>query len=524
MTARRPARLALGLLAVAGATGCGDSVTQLIVVTDTDLAVPGEIDEVALTFVSEAGTMEQRRARFAEAGAPSLPLHVSVLPAADAPVTVTAVGLLRGAAVVTAVARTSVGAGETAMVRLLLLRDCAGAACGPMESCGASGCAGIDVTAEPWPGTPPGFDGGMAPPESPEPGAPQDLATGAQHGCVVDDRGHVFCWGQNENGQLGDGTRVTRSRPVWVAGVEEAVEVAAGDFHTCARVAGGGVRCWGSGMEGGLGPGHPGVTTAAVEVDLMDRAAQSLAVGGGHTCAVVAGGNVFCFGRNNHGQLGGVSGEATPTPRMVEGLASALEISAGRDHTCAVVGGGAVLCWGRNDRGQLGDGTTAAPGRAVTVELGGVATDVACGSLHTCAVMDDGRVLCWGFNGDDQLGLGDGGPTQQTTPAAVVDVAGASRVTAGDGHTCVLLEDGVLRCWGRNNRGQIGDGTTDDRAVAVPVPGISNLEQVEAGTVFTCARRFDGPVSCWGDNGGRQLGNGSSDELRATPGLIALGD
>ena len=142
----------------------------------------------------------------------------------------------------------------------------------------------------------------------------------------------------------------------------------------------------------------------------------------------------------------------------------------------------------------------------VTVSLPLSATAVAAGDFHTCALLANGAVRCWGQNWFGQLG--DGTTTNRTTPATVSGLSGATAVTAGGYHTCARLTDGTVRCWGWNYFGQLGDGTTTRRSTPATVSGLSGATAVTAGGYHTCALLGDGTVRCWGWNNYGQLGNG----------------
>ena len=148
-----------------------------------------------------------------------------------------------------------------------------------------------------------------------------------------------------------------------------------------------------------------------------------------------------------------------------------LAVTAGALHTCVLLSGGRVRCWGFNGSGELGRGTTdeageSLPATAGDVDIGGPVTQLSAGQHHTCALLDSGRVRCWGTNGSGQLGYGNVTPISATSPpsaAGDVDVGGTVRqVEAGGASTCALLDTGAVRCWGDNSLGQLGHGNTDD--------------------------------------------------------------
>lgn len=256
------------------------------------------------------------------------------------------------------------------------------------------------------------------------------VAAAGGHTCAPLDGGGVECWGWNEDGELGDGTRDTRRTPVAVSGLSGARQVvAAGDVgeHTCALLATGAVECWGSNEFGQLGVGTElDFRTTPVPVSGLESGVRAIAAGGAlhhaHTCALLDRGGVKCWGDNLFGQLGDGTHVERTRPVAVSGLSNEVTaIAAGDGHTCALLSGGTVKCWGWNDEGQLGDGTAIDRSRPVTVRgLSGV-TAVAAGGGHTCALLSSGAIKCWGLNGYGQLG--DGTRFSRRAPVKVLGLA-----------------------------------------------------------------------------------------------------
>jgi hypothetical protein len=170
----------------------------------------------------------------------------------------------------------------------------------------------------------------------------------------------------------------------------------------------------------------------------------------------------------------------------VELLPGAVSVAAGIAHACALIADGTVRCWGLNSQLQLG--TDEAAGTAPTpVEVPTVAGAVAisAGTAHTCALIDDGTVRCWGANLGGELG--NGTPSGFSTPVAVAGLTNATAISAGNAHTCAILDDGTATCWGFNGEGQLGNGTTVSSAAPVPVAGLTGALSISAGAGHTCA-------------------------------------
>ena len=333
--------------------------------------------------------------------------------------------------------------------------------------------------------------------------------------CAVTSGGGVDCWGDDEWDQLGiaPGPDTSTNTPVAVSGLSSGVttvdvgESSIGLTHVCALSSAGAVDCWGDDGDGQLGNG----TVAGLEVcedgDAecsytplavigLSSGVAAITSGGGDTCALTSAGAVYCWGGNEDGELGdGTStgpqpceyGPCSYTPVAVSGLSSGVTaITSGGGsgdsgfHTCALTSAGAVYCWGDNSYGELGDGTTTDSDTPVAVSgLSGAATAIAAGDGYTCAVMRAGGVECWGDDGAGQLGNGTSPglePCKDTnveciyTPVAVSGLSSrVTAVTAGGAHTCALLTDGAAECWGDNADGDLGDCSMTQSATPVTV-------------------------------------------------------
>jgi alpha-tubulin suppressor-like RCC1 family protein len=300
------------------------------------------------------------------------------------------------------------------------------------------------------------------------------MAIGGSHACALTIHGAVKCWGLNTNGQLGIGSTATADVPTDVVGLGSGVmAIAAGAGHVCALTTRGLVKCWGANDIGQLGDGTKNASNVPVDVQGLPARVADIATSGSHTCARTLDEAVYCWGNNEHGQLGSGTTEDSAVPVGAVGLGSDVRaISAGLDHTCAILNHeGTVKCWGRNDFGQLGDGTTT--DRTVPVDVGGIGAEVtalASGGYHNCVVTVKGGARCWGLDLSGQLG--DGAAISSASPP--VDVVGlSSPVTAialGLYHSCALTGSGVLSCWGFNGNGDLAmDTSTESTSVPVTI-------------------------------------------------------
>lgn len=344
------------------------------------------------------------------------------------------------------------------------------------------------------------------------------LAAGTDHACAVHSGNAASCWGVNEGGQLGDGTRRARSTPgavAWTARPTAVTEIAAGDFHSCATgVAGGGALsawCWGSNLAGELGNGMTSPSLSPVTV-LGTMMPSGLAASSRHTCATSTDMlHLQCWGSNPYGEAGGMAGTAVLTAGDVTGLPAMMpvtSVAAGGEHTCAVVASN-VFCLGHNPDGLLGLTPTTTETFSTATQVTGAtnAVAIAGGDGFTCLRAVDGSVSCWGRG--DRGQLGDGLLANRRSPAPTLPLGGAvSAIAAGAAHVCVVAAAGAgthVVCWGANDEGQAGSATLGVVATPTAIPGSDGIVELAAGSDFTCGRRMTGAVACWGSRAAGRL-------------------
>jgi alpha-tubulin suppressor-like RCC1 family protein len=296
------------------------------------------------------------------------------------------------------------------------------------------------------------------------------IALGADHGCARKADDTLWCWGRNTYGQLGDGTNMDKASPVQVGSPLESnvLRFAIAPHHGCAEKHDGTLWCWGRNEAGQLGDGTTSTRTLPVQVTELTGQIADLALGDTRSCVRKTDGTLWCWGNNNGGQLGiGAASNPLFVPTQIEALANDVaQVALGGYHSCARTTEDTLWCWGNNYAGQVGDGTTSA--QPSPVQVSALASDVAkvaTGRFHTCARKYDDTLWCWGENEVGQVG--DGTIENRSTPTKI-DLL-ASDVALGNHHSCALATDGTLWCWGENAASQLGDGTTTSTTTPVEV-------------------------------------------------------
>lgn len=374
--------------------------------------------------------------------------------------------------------------------------ECGAPVCSERHVCWEGACVPIPVTAD--------VAAKLGCPYRPQPARPQ-IATGAGFTCVILEGGDVVCFGLNSHGQLGVGHTENLGDDPGELGTElarvelgenfVAVAVVAGVRYACALSSEGAIKCWGD------APGYGDTAIRGDEVadmgtnlDAIDlgtgRSALAVSVGMNTTCAVLDNHRVKCWGENYFATLGaapedwvlgdeaGEMGDALEALELGSGF-DAIDVTVGAFHVCALSTTGLVKCWGSNTLGACGAGCVSAAGvppfsmgnalPALQIDASRAVLAIDAGYSHTCALLEDATVKCWGSGGFGQHGAGAsqsvGGCAYAVNDVGVVDLAGqrALSVTAGGFDTCVRLGSGHTRCWGGNCAGSLGYGDTQVR-------------------------------------------------------------
>ena len=301
-----------------------------------------------------------------------------------------------------------------------------------------------------------------------------------------------------------------------------AISAPADGQHACALTRAGGMKCWGLNSYGELGNGTTEMSHTPVDVIGLTENVVSIATGLKHSCAVLSDGTIKCWGNNEYGKLGNGTTESSLTPVDVVGINDAIAVSAGQMSTCALTRNGGVKCWGNsihmgNDR--AGD----SPVPMDVIGLSSGVRSISAGSGHACALTTSGGIKCWGNSLSGGLGFSEtdryaGG----NIPADVVGLTSSVvAISAGGRHTCAVLSDGHVKCWGSNEYGDLGIGTNADHFLPVDVPGLGNVTAVATGEAHSCAVSA-GSVWCWGANTSGQLGDGTKTDRWSPVNVIGI--
>ena len=384
---------------------------------------------------------------------------------------------------------------------------------------GAMSCAGADGWAQLGQG---GHDERLAPRQV---GTATAVAAGATATCVLDNAQHASCAGNNFYGQLGDGTQTSHAMLQPISSGQAWSQLALGTGHACAvqavsaSTAPTTLWCWGDNEDGQLATAAGAPSTTPTATTVMGTAMSASAAG--HSCAVHDN-SLYCWGPNLYGQLGDntIVEHASPImlgyPMPMYGAWA--KVGLGSGFTCAIDTSNATYCWGRHDHGILGDGDASKVIEKPTDPPIHQFTAVAAGGQHACGLEPGGNAYCWGYNGEGQLGF--------SSPPASADVPTPTMIPGhqwlvlelGDLHTCGIDTMNHLFCWGDNRRGQIGNGDTQRTAVMQPTQiGTSTWSALAVGAYHTCAIDSAGQLWCWGSDDDGALGDGGGASTTMLP-------
>lgn len=398
------------------------------------------------------------------------------------------------------------------------------------------------------------------------------VSAGNGHVCRRSPTGAVKCWGANDSGQLGigntngigdDPNEIANQAAVNLGTGRMAVEVFAGSAHTCVLLDNGSVKCWGENDFGQLGQGtttyrgdgsgEMGDSLAALDLG-TGKTATMIAVGSNINCALLNDSTVKCWGYGGNGALGqGNANFLGDQPNELGDNLTAVNLGTGRTaiqlfsknaHMCAMLDNSTVKCWGYGSFGLLGhpdahigDGSNEMGDNLATLDIGSgrTVTQIATGYYQTCARLDNGTAKCWGRNANGALGQGHidnlGNDPGEMGDALPIVNFGTGRtikhINAGFLFACAILDNDATKCWGDNSEGQLGKGHINalgdggsemgDLLLAIDLGSGRVAKQISAGNGFACAVLDDASVKCWGTNGSGQLGQGSFDTLGNEP-------
>ena len=362
------------------------------------------------------------------------------------------------------------------------------------------------------------------------------VTVGQERTCAILDDDTLWCWGKNNEGQVGVGntSNVTTPTQVSLGGAVDSVKL--GGLHTCALLADESLKCWGDNDEGQVGVGDTTDYNTPQSISFSGTNVNDISLGSNHTCALLKDEKLWCWGDNAYGQVGGGNlgtDQTSPvkvTPSRSWTIPKAVQL--GENHSCAIMDDIAtnkvkiIDCWGRNNKGQLGDRISTSD-RDTPRRVKGFGSDestetLEVGMYNGCVIIKDiditdgtdnnGYLTCWGKNDFGQTGTGQT-VTELNEARQVILGAGRTAVSVkiGPNNICVILDNNALKCWGKNNFGQVGVGNTSNHSTPKSIDfGSEQTDEIAVGGGHSCAVLTNGDLKCWGDRQYGKLGIGGT--------------
>ncbi len=389
----------------------------------------------------------------------------------------------------------------------------------------------------------------------------KEITAGERDSCAIGTDSRLYCWGNNTNSTLADGTTTQRSQPTLALGgfgtnfYDSCPTETSGSYEYCDgtdwKTVGGSLAtngttwskrdgglttqhascsirndgtlwCWGRDLNGRLGNGTTATDQPSPARVYSTEPWKQVSSGDNHICGIKNNGSAWCWGSDGNGQLGNGAGAANlEVPGSITGTDTWVKISGGFFHTCAIKIDGTAWCWGSDASGQLGNG---APGNAISpsaVTGSSPWVDIEAGVASSCGIKNDGTAWCWGEDANGELGNG-ATTGQQISPSQVSGTGTWIKVTVGETHACGLKSDGTAWCWGTDTDGELGnDSVTGNQISPSQVSGTGSWIQIDAGHSHTCGVKADGTGWCWGDDTYGQLGNGATTGSQISPSQVS---
>lgn len=353
------------------------------------------------------------------------------------------------------------------------------------------------------------------------------IEAGVFYSCALKKDRTVWCWGENTDGQLGDGTTEHRTVPIPVKGITDVTAIALGAGHTIALKSDGTVWAWGYNADGQLGDGT--TTNSMIPQQVKDLSGIILVAAGSlHSLALRNDGTVWGWGQNKYGQLGDGTTINSARPLRVTGISDVVALSPGMNLTVVLKNDGSVWAWGAavelyDEESRISSIMNLTYDGFTPTKVKGLSSVIAVGtSDETIALKKDGTV--WALDNYHYVfqTVSEKSTPVISAPVQVKGLSGIILVAAELGHTLALKSDGTVWAWGTNIVGQLGDGTTNKRTTPAQVIGLFDVVSVKTGRGHSLALKKDGTVWSWGHNHLGQLGDGTTTQ-RNTPVPVRTG-